>query len=190
MLVDLHAHYPMHVLPQPRQGTHKQIERWRRAWLRAQIVRLLSRFANYQAPGDEPGVTLDYMRAGDVGVIFSALYCAFDEIDLGKRYAAPPVSGYFDDLLEQLEEVEREIASHDDADVAIAHSPLELDRALAASKLVLIHSVEGGFHVGGTAEQARDHIAVLAARGVVCITVAHLFWRRMATNAPALPSGA
>lgn len=187
MLVDLHAHYPMHVLPQPRQGTHTQIERWRRAWLRAQIVRLLSRFANYQAPGDEPGVTLDYMREGDVRVIFSALYCAFDEIDLGQHYAAPPLSGYFDDLLEQLEEVEREVASHHDPGVTVAHSPDELDQALAASRLALIHSVEGGFHLGASAEQVRDHVAVLAARGVVCITVAHLFWRRMATNAPALP---
>src|SRR6478735_124394 len=102
MLVDLHAHYPMHVLPQPRQGTHAQIERWQRARLRAEIVRLLSRFANYQAQGDQPGVTLEYMRKGHVRVIFSALYCPFDEMDLGKRYAAPPVSGYFDDLLEQL----------------------------------------------------------------------------------------
>jgi microsomal dipeptidase-like Zn-dependent dipeptidase len=186
MLVDLHAHYPMHVLPQPR-GTHRQIERWRRARLRAEIVRLLSRFANYQAPGDEPGVTLDYMRKGDARVIFSALYCAFDEIDLGKPYAAAPVSGYFDDLLEQLEEVEREVASHEDPEVTVAHSPHELEQALTAKQLALIHSVEGGFHLGETEQQVGDHVAALAARGVVCITVAHLFWRRMATNAPALP---
>jgi microsomal dipeptidase-like Zn-dependent dipeptidase len=187
MLVDLHAHYPMHVLPQPRQGTHAQIERWQRARLRAEVVRLLSRFANYQAPGDEPGVTPEYMREGDVGVIFSALYCPFDEIDLAKHYAAPPVSRYFDDLLEQLEEVEREVASHHEPDVTVAHSPQELDRALAARKLALIHSVEGGFHLGATEQQVHDHVAILAGRGVVCVTVAHLFWRRMATNAPALP---
>jgi len=109
MLVDLHAHYPMHVMPRERRGTHAQLERWRRAWLRAWLVRLLSRFFNYQGPGEEPGVTLELMRRGNVGVIFSALYCPFDEIDLGKRYGAPPENGYFADLLEQLEDVEADI---------------------------------------------------------------------------------
>jgi microsomal dipeptidase-like Zn-dependent dipeptidase len=187
MLVDLHAHYPMHVLPRPRSGTHAQIKRWRRARLRAQIVRCLSRFANYQAQGDEPGVTLDYMHKGDVGVIFSALYCPFDEIDLGRRYASPPLSVYFDDLVEQLEEVESEVASLNDPQVAFAHSPQELEQALAADKRVLIHSVEGAFHLGASRQEVADHVATLAARGVVCVTVAHLFWRRMATNSPALP---
>lgn len=189
MLVDLHAHYPMHVMPRQRRGTHAQLERWRRAWLRAQIVRLLSRFVNYQGPGDEPGVTLELMRRGDVGVIFSALYCPFDEIDLSKRYGAPPESGYFPDLLEQLEDVEADIRSHRQAGVpvTIAHSPKELEQALASGTQVLIHAVEGGFHLGGTDQEVHDQIAILAERGVVCITVAHLFWRKVATNAPALP---
>ena len=189
MLVDLHAHYPMHVIPRQRRGAHAQLEHWRRAWLRAQIVRVLSRFVNYQGPGDEPGVTLELMRRGDVGVIFSALYCPFDEIDLGKRYGAPPEAGYFPDLLEQLEDVEADIRSHRQAGVPvrIAHSPQELEQALASGDQVLIHSVEGGFHLGATEEQVREHVATLALRGVVCVTVAHLFWRKVATNAPALP---
>jgi len=189
MLLDLHAHYPMHVVPQQRRGTHAQIKRWRRAWLRAQIVRLLSLFFNYQGPGDEPGVTLELMRRGDVGVIFSALYCPFDEIDLGKRYGAPPASGYFRDLLEQLKDVEADIRSHRQAgaSVTIARSPQELEQAVALGTQVLIHSVEGGFHLGGSDEEVRDHVAILAQHGVVCITVAHLFWRKVATNAPALP---
>ena len=189
MLIDLHAHYPMHVTPRARRRTHAQLERWRRAWLRAWIVRLLSRFFNYQGPGDEPGVTLELMRHGDVGVIFSALYCPFDEIDLGKRYGAPPENGYFCDLLEQLEDVEADVRAHRDAGahVTIAHSPEELEQALASGAQILIHSVEGGFHLGATDEQVREHVATLARRGVVCITVAHLFWRKLATNAPALP---
>jgi microsomal dipeptidase-like Zn-dependent dipeptidase len=189
MLVDLHAHYPMHVMPRLRRDTHAQIKRWRGAWLRAQIVRLLSLFFNYQGPGDEPGVTLELMHRGDVGVIFSALYCPFDEIDLSKRYGARPEGGYFTHLLEQLEDVEADIRSHRQAGVraTIAHSPQELEQALASGEQVLIHSVEGGFHLGGTDEEVRNNVATLAQRGVVCITVAHLFWRKVATNAPALP---
>jgi microsomal dipeptidase-like Zn-dependent dipeptidase len=189
MLIDMHAHYPMHVIPRRGQSTHVQLERWRRARLRAAIVRLLSRFVNYQGPGDEPGVTLELMRRGDVGVIFSALYCPFDEIDLSKRYGAPPEPGYFPDLLEQLEDVEADIRSHRQAGVpvTIAHSPQELEQALTLGEQVLIHSVEGGFHLGGTDEEVRDNVANLAKRGVICITVAHLFWRKVATNAPALP---
>ncbi|MGO9760313.1 MAG: dipeptidase [Solirubrobacteraceae bacterium] len=189
MLIDLHAHYPMHVIPRRRRSTHAQLERWRRARLRAAIVRLLSRFVNYQGPGDEPGVTLELMRSGDVRVIFSALYCPFDEIDLSKRYGAVPESGYFPDLLEQLEDVEADIRSHRQAGVpvTIAHSPQELEQALTSGEQVLIHAVEGGFHLGATDEEVRGNVANLAQRGVICITVAHLFWRKVATNAPALP---
>lgn len=189
MFLDLHAHYPMHVAVQRRGGTHEQLERWRRAWRQALIVRILSRVANYQGPGDEPGVTLDLMQQGDVGVIFSALYCPLDEIDFSKKYGAAPAPGYFQDLLEQLEDVESDVAKHRQAGAraTIAHSPAELAEALAAKMQVLIHSVEGGFHLGDSEQEIRDNVATLAKRGVVCITVAHLFWRKIATNAPALP---
>jgi microsomal dipeptidase-like Zn-dependent dipeptidase len=54
-------------------------------------------------------------------------------------------------------------------------------------RTVLIHAVEGGFHVGGEPGEVRAHMRTLAQRGVVYITVAHLFWRQVATNANALP---
>ncbi len=189
MLVDLHAHYPMHVLPRRRRDTHEQLGRWRRAWLRARVVRLLSTLVNYQGPGDEPGVTLELMRRGDVGVIFSALYCPFDEIDLDRGYGAAPGHGYFQDLLDQLADVESDIASHRHAGaaVSIAHTAAELEQALAIGDSVLIHSVEGGFHLGSDEREIRANVERLASLGVVCITVAHLFWRKVATNAPALP---
>jgi microsomal dipeptidase-like Zn-dependent dipeptidase len=50
-----------------------------------------------------------------------------------------------------------------------------------------VHTVEGGFHLGGTREEIERNVAVLAERGVAYVTVAHLFWRGIATNAPALP---
>ena len=189
MLVDLHAHYPMHLLPEERRRTHERLKRWRRERLRAQVVRMLSAFINYQGPGDTPGVTLELMKAGDVGVIFSALYEPFDEIDLERSYGAPPARGYFQDLIDQLEDVEADIAKQQQAGavVEIAHSPGELEAALRAGRQVLIHSVEGGFHLGADESQIAANVHTLAQRGVVCITVAHLFWRGVATNSPALP---
>ena len=50
-----------------------------------------------------------------------------------------------------------------------------------------VHCIEGGFHLGATPEEVTANVHELADRGVLYITLAHLFWRRVATNAPALP---
>jgi microsomal dipeptidase-like Zn-dependent dipeptidase len=51
----------------------------------------------------------------------------------------------------------------------------------------MIHAVEGGFHLGREDATIAENAATLAARGVGYVTVAHLLWRRVATNAAALP---
>ena len=56
-----------------------------------------------------------------------------------------------------------------------------------AGKVALIHCVEGGFHLGETPEEVDRAVASLARRGVGYIVLAHLVWRGVATNAPALP---
>jgi microsomal dipeptidase-like Zn-dependent dipeptidase len=50
-----------------------------------------------------------------------------------------------------------------------------------------VHCVEGGFHLGATPEAVDHAVGQLAERGVAYITLAHLFWRQIATNAPAIP---
>jgi microsomal dipeptidase-like Zn-dependent dipeptidase len=124
------------------------------------------------------------MREGDVGVLLSVLHNPLDEMDISKSYGAPPDGTYLPSLLGQLQLVEDSVAS--DPGVAVAHSPNELTAALAANQKVLIHCVEGGYHLGGTEEEIRNAVGQLAARGVAYITLAHLFWRDIATNAPAL----
>ena len=187
VLVDLHAHYPMHLLP-PEQGhTHKALGRWESERFRALIIRWLSILANYQGPGNTPGVTVDRMRDGDVGAVLSVLYSPFDEIDLTKRYGAPPSAAYFQHLLDQLELVEDDIVENHNDEAAVVRTPAELDRTLAEGRIAFIHAVEGGFHLGASEEEVRHNVGVLAERGVAYVTVAHLFWRRVATNANAIP---
>jgi microsomal dipeptidase-like Zn-dependent dipeptidase len=176
----------MHVLPDARQRhTHDRVRDYARRRWQARIVNFISGLFNYQGPGDTPSVTEALMRDGDVGVTLSVLYTPFDEMDLSKSYGAPPAEGYAADVLAQLELIEAHVAKSQEA--SIAHSPAELDALLASAKPVLIHAIEGGFQLGQDELAIRANVRELAQHGVAYVTVAHLFWRQVATNAPALP---
>ena len=176
----------MHLLPESQQRAHQHVRAYSRRRWQAWIVDLISRLANYQGPGGTPSVTEALMREGDVGVALSVLYAPFDEMDLGQSYGAPPIDMYFEDVLDELDLVEEHVAAHNDG-MAIAHSPAELDRLLADGQTVLIHCIEGGFQLGHDESEIQHHVQALAERGVAYVTIAHLFWREVATNAPALP---
>jgi membrane dipeptidase len=186
MLVDLHAHFPMHLLPDEQQRTHDHAQAWWRQRWEAQLVRLISRFANYQGPGDTPSVTEELMSDGDVGVTLSVLYQPLDEMDLTQEYGAPPRESYFDDITAQLRTVEEYVKDHS-SKVTIAHTPTELDTLLGGGVPILIHAIEGGFQLGRDAAELQRNVRALAGLGVAYVTVAHLFFRDVATNAPALP---
>jgi microsomal dipeptidase-like Zn-dependent dipeptidase len=186
VLIDLHAHFPMHLLPDARERTHERVRAWSRQRWHASIVNLISRFANYQGPGDTPSVTEALMHDGDVGVALSVLYAPFDEMDLSQPYGAPPRGAYFADILAQLQMVEDHVAGSG-GEIAIAHAPAELDSLVEEGRLALVHCVEGGFHLGQDEQAVREHVRTLAGHGVAYVTVAHLFWRGVATNTPALP---
>jgi microsomal dipeptidase-like Zn-dependent dipeptidase len=186
MLVDLHAHYPMHLLTDEQRRTHERARSWWRQRWQGRVVDLISRFANYQCPGDAPSVTEKLMREGDVGVTLSMLYQPFDEMDLSKSYGAPPQQSYFDDIVAQHRTVEDHVHAHA-GEVAIAHTVAELDQLLGGGIPMLIHAIEGGFALGGDRDEIRHNAATLARLGIAYVTVAHLFFRDVATNAPALP---
>ncbi len=186
MLVDLHAHFPMHLLPDEQQRTHDHAKAWWRQRWEAQLVRLISRVANYQGPGDTPSVTEELMSDGDVGVTLSVLYQPLDEMDLTQEYGAPPRESYFDDITAQLRTVEEYVKDHS-SKVTIAHTPTELDTLLGGGVPILIHAIEGGFQLGRDAAELQRNVRALAGLGVAYVTVAHLFLRDVATNAPALP---
>ena len=186
-LVDMHGHFPMHLLESEQQRTHEHLTAWWRHRWQGMVVELISHFANYQGPGDSPSVTEALMRQGNVGVTLSVLYQPFDEIDLSQDYAAPPLESYFDDVVNQIQTVEDHAASHSQQ-VVIAHNPAELRTHLAAGgRPILVHAIEGGFHIGDEQDEVQANVRRLADLGVAYITVAHLFFRQVATNAPALP---
>jgi microsomal dipeptidase-like Zn-dependent dipeptidase len=184
MLVDLHAHYPMHLIPR-KGGTHAALREWPSERLRAQIINLLSLRLNYQGPGDTPGVTVDLLRDGEVGVVLSVLLEPFDEVDL--KYGSPPHPAYFGRLMEQLKLVEDEVATHAPA-ARVVHTGRELEECVKDGQLAFVHAVEGGFHLGADEAGIAANVAELNSHGVAYVTLAHILWRRVATNTPAIPS--
>jgi microsomal dipeptidase-like Zn-dependent dipeptidase len=200
VLADMHCHYPMHLVA----AAPKRDGEWTTAvaaealreraarpdWLerlRAGAIEELDGLINFRP--DQWRVSLDTLVEGDVRAVFSVLYEPFAEFDLDEPYGAPPERGYFDDLIGRLDGVEAELheLDPDGERHQVVHAADELDAALGAGKVAFMHCVEGGFHLGATAAEIAANVATLKRRGVVYVTIAHLFWREVATDAPAIP---
>jgi microsomal dipeptidase-like Zn-dependent dipeptidase len=193
-VVDLHAHFPMQF--DPASQDYRRPKRWRRHRGRQSREKLCDRLRfmalqiadflfNRDELGDGHAVTLATLTEGHVGVALSVAYTPFQELDL--PYASPPEDGYFEELRNLLRVVEAEVAADAEERARVVKSFAELEQARADGKVALIHAVEGGFHLGGTDAGIRKHVAELGALGVGYVTVAHLFWRQLATNVAALP---
>ena len=200
MLVDLHNHYPMHIgqsLPPARALFGDKDSRMRLLdRIDQKLIYQFGRLGNHESFHSGPRVSLGKLRDGGASVACSVLL--LPALEFGDRltrfysrrypYGAPPRAHYFPALLRQLEAVERSI-EESRLDVRIARSGTELEACLERGDLVLIHCVEGGFHLGATPGAVEAAVAELATRGVAYITLAHLFWRRVATNVPLFPVG-
>jgi membrane dipeptidase len=192
MIADLHAHYPMRVIAELDPETAARLMRARGGAtlgdrFRSLVLRIANRIGNFPTWDGTYRVTPQTLRAGEVRLAMSVLFRAFEEMDLDKPYAAPPESSYFPKLIADLEAVEAEVAEHDSSQIRLVHNRAELDAALAAGATALVHCVEGGFHLGDGEEEIAANCAELARHGVGYVTVAHLFFRQVATNANALP---
>ena len=193
MIVDLHAHYPMHVVTdlEPHTTVARMTRVRERATLgdrlRAFVLKMARMVASDRSWWSGYRMSVPYLEQGKAGVALWVLYRPFSELDFDVPYGSPPQPSYFSGLIKDLELVEDEVASHSPAKIRIAHSGDELERALSEGATALIHVVEGGFHLGGNPEEIDQNVAELARRGVAYVTLAHLFFRDIATNAPAIP---
>jgi len=168
--IDLHAHYPMHTQFPPRVGSDVSDEGKKLEFFVAnQLLNFVS---------GHPRVTLTEFEAGSPGGAGSVLYDPDDEFF---RDAKPrPVA--FQNLLAQIENVEKEIAASHGA-VAIAKNPADVNRFFQANQRFLFHCMEGAFAFGGDP----GNVAKAAAQGVAYVIIAHLFFRGVATCANAFP---
>jgi microsomal dipeptidase-like Zn-dependent dipeptidase len=192
MIVDLHAHYAMHLLPRADGAPIELLSTAKgrgqlRDRLRARLIGLASRFANYRSFESGPRVTIPQLQEGDVRVALSVLYSFFDELDLDAPYGAPPEAEYLPRLMGQLDVVEADIDERHARDAVVVRDGAGLEQELGGDRVALIHCVEGGFHLGDTPESVDRAVTALAHRGVAYITLPHLLWRGVATNSPALP---
>ncbi len=190
MIVDLHAHYPMDVVGRGRGSIWQQLRSragrrlllWR---IKAALVQLASRFGNYRTFSSGPRVRVEYMQKGGVGVALSVLYSFFAEVDV--IGGIEPSSDYLGEVEDQMRRVTEDIEGRHSGAAAIATNPQQLEEVRAAGKVALVHCVEGGFHLGPNPGDVERSVQALADRGVAYITLAHLIWRKVATDAPALP---
>jgi len=189
MIVDLHAHYPMHLLKPRQANTHAAVTApWEDSAWRGMLLDVISRLFNYEGPGGAPAVTVELMREGEVGAALSVLFEPFDEMDLDEPYGAPPKPKYFTNLMNQITRVEEELErEHKLGRARLVRNPLAMDEAIAAGEVAIIHCIEGAFAVGASEAEMAANVRTLAEKGVAYITLAHLFWRQVAQNAPAIP---
>src|SRR4051794_19502165 len=106
MIADLHIHYPMRVLEDVSTGTADEA-------IEGMFIGLIGKFLNNRTPASGYRVTPQGLRDGGVGVALSVLYRPLQEMDLAKRYAAPPDADYFALLVRDLQRVEAEVDGHD-----------------------------------------------------------------------------
>jgi membrane dipeptidase len=197
MWLDLHAHYPTHIISDPDadEGPEPSLKRMRRVRKRRGLLGRIqgvilwgaTKLANDKTLDSGPRISIESMRKGDVRLALSVLVQELAEVDLSKRYAAAPTPDYFQGLISEMEEVEAEVETHGEDVIRMVRDREQLDACLRSGAIGLIHAVEGGYNLGDSDEEIAENCRTLAKKGVGYVTVAHLFFRQVATNAPALP---
>jgi membrane dipeptidase len=192
MFSDLHAHYPMRVLTGVDPGTTSTLmgapeQPTLRDRIRALVLRFANKVGNFPKWDGTYRIDVEKLRQGKVSLAMSVLLRPFEEMDLSKPYASPPGTEDFALLIRDMEAVEAEVATHGAATIRVAHNRAELDAAIDAGATALVHAVEGGCHLGNSDAEIEANCAERARRGVGYVTVAHLFFRQVATNANAVP---
>jgi microsomal dipeptidase-like Zn-dependent dipeptidase len=180
----------MHLIlhdPRHRIERLKMHRRLRRDEAGEAVLRAASRLMNDPHIWSTERVSIDRLQRGNARLVFSVLHLPFNELDITLRYASPPKDGYFTKLRAQIDEVESHLDEFDDSVVTLVRDADSLDRALASGAIAMVHCLEGGVDLGSSVNAIERNVAELKRHGVAYITLAHLFYRQVATNAPAIP---
>ena len=202
MIADMHCHYPMHLLvaededeappDRPLNALIKQPHKRGSAWqkFRAFLLMVFARLINFRRFWGTWRVDFEGLRRGDARLILSVLYLPFAEFDFGEWPDGRPEDNYFAELGRRIDQVEEDLAtqSSNGARALVMKREADLDEVLGDERLIgFAHCVEGGFSLGCSIEEIDGRVKELARRGVVYITLAHLFPRQVAANANAIP---
>lgn len=189
-IADLHCHYPMHLFPEEHSpgGRHESWGERLRNKLQGVAVDLMAHLINDEHLDGPWRVTLDGLEQGGAKLVCSVLYWPPAEFDFAVKYATPPLPAYFGDVRYQLQTVEQDLLRLDPTQqrVIVARTVADLEDP----RMKFVHCVEGALQLGpgSTANEIDQHVEWLADRGILYITLAHLFYRQVATNAPAIPA--
>ncbi len=151
-------------------------------------MRVSARLINHRSWSSSWRVSFDGLERARTRLVLSVLYDPASEI-----FAVPFMfrsrKTSFRALERQLSAVEADLERIDPTETRhlVAKTEQRLDEALSPPRMAFVHCVEGGFHLGRRTSRIAANVAVLADRGVAYITLAHLFHRGIANNAPALP---
>jgi microsomal dipeptidase-like Zn-dependent dipeptidase len=188
MIADLHCHYPMHLVADepdtagPREGWLWQfVDK-----IEGGALDLIAKIVNDAGWSSGWRVSLEGLKTGGAGIVCSVLYWPASEFDPLHLNDEPPLERYFDYLRRQLEFIEGGLPDKttDGTPVFVAKTAADLER----QGIRFIHCVEGGFQLGEDLEKIDQRVQWLSQQGVLYITVAHLFYRGVATEAPAIPA--
>jgi microsomal dipeptidase-like Zn-dependent dipeptidase len=187
MIADLHCHYPMHLVANEPKAAGPR-EDWLRQFvdkIEGGILDLVAKIVNNAGWSSGWRVSLEGLKAGGAGIVCSVLYWPASEFDLPNLNDAPPLEPYFDYLKRQLEFIEDGLpkTTADGTPVFVAKTTTDLER----QGIRFVHCVEGGFLLGDDPDKLDERVQWLSQQGVLYITVAHLFYRQVATEAPAIP---
>ncbi len=189
-IADLHCHYPMHLFPEDTHPGGARESRWERLrnLVQSGIVAIAAKLANDRYADGDWRVSLKGLEDGRAKLVCSVLYWPPAEFDLAKRYGSPPLPKYWQDVQYQLECVTKEINEENQPlqRVQIARTAADLE----SKHTVFVHCLEGALQLGPedpeNPQAIDERVRQLAQQGIFYITVAHLFWRKVATNAPAV----
>jgi microsomal dipeptidase-like Zn-dependent dipeptidase len=188
MIADLHCHYPMHLVADEPDAAGPK-EGWLSRFvdkIEGGILDLVAKIVNDAGWSSGWRVSLEGLKSGGAGIVCSVLYWPASEFDPLHLNEAPPLDRYFDYLERQLEFIEAGLpgTTADGTPVCVVKTAADLQRR----GIRFIHCVEGGFHLGEDPDKLDERVRWLSQQGVLYITIAHLFYRRLATEAPAIPA--